>query len=192
MGTGTLEARVKTTISPRIQERLAEVLVDQDDVVKTGQLLARLDDGELKQQVEVAEATRVGGAGQPGAGQADEARALAVEKQARLDHQRVVRFGGDQDHLAGTTSTKPSRPLHVAEADVKRSQAAIVEAESQVVTAEKNLALPEGTSHLHPNSQSLRRAGDAARPRPRRRGRAGRLPAATHLHQRNLGVRLGG
>ena len=31
MGTGTLEARVKTTISPRIQERLAEVLVDQGD-----------------------------------------------------------------------------------------------------------------------------------------------------------------
>lgn len=45
MGTGTLEARVKTTISPRIQERLAEVLVDQNDRVETGQLLARLDDG---------------------------------------------------------------------------------------------------------------------------------------------------
>jgi ABC-type glutathione transport system ATPase component len=44
MGTGTLEARVKTTISPRIQERLAEVLVDQNDRVETGQLLARLDD----------------------------------------------------------------------------------------------------------------------------------------------------
>ncbi|MGB8466003.1 MAG: hypothetical protein WCE49_13715, partial [Terrimicrobiaceae bacterium] len=34
MGTGTLEARVKTTISARIQERLAEVLVDQGDTVK--------------------------------------------------------------------------------------------------------------------------------------------------------------
>ena len=45
MGTGTLEARVKTTISPRLQERLAEVLVDQDDAVKAGQLLARLDEG---------------------------------------------------------------------------------------------------------------------------------------------------
>ncbi len=45
MGTGTLEARVKTTLSPRIQERLAEVLVDQGDYVTAGQLLARLDDG---------------------------------------------------------------------------------------------------------------------------------------------------
>jgi HlyD family secretion protein len=50
MGTGTLEARVKTTISPRIQERLAEVLVDQGDAVSAGQLLARLDDGELKRR----------------------------------------------------------------------------------------------------------------------------------------------
>ena len=51
MRTGTLEARVKTTISPRSQERLAEVLVDQGDAVRNGQLLARLDDGELKMQV---------------------------------------------------------------------------------------------------------------------------------------------
>ena len=42
LGTGTLEARVKTTISPRVSEQLAEVLVDQGDTVKAGQLLARL------------------------------------------------------------------------------------------------------------------------------------------------------
>ncbi len=69
MGTGTLEARVKTTISPRIQERLAEVLVDQNDAVKAGQVLARLDDGELKLQVAVAEAALAGGAGDRGARQ---------------------------------------------------------------------------------------------------------------------------
>ena len=57
MGTGTLEARVKTTVSARIQERLLEVLVDQGDTVKAGQLLARLDDAESKQQVAIAEAT---------------------------------------------------------------------------------------------------------------------------------------
>src|ERR1035438_6362299 len=78
MGTGTLEARVKTTISPRIQERLAEVLVDQNDVVKTGQLLARLDDGELKMQVEVAEATRVAARASLERVKTDEARAEAV------------------------------------------------------------------------------------------------------------------
>ncbi len=41
VGTGTLEARARTTISPRILERLAEVLVDQGDQVESGQLLRR-------------------------------------------------------------------------------------------------------------------------------------------------------
>ncbi|MGC1952430.1 MAG: hypothetical protein WA970_07645, partial [Gammaproteobacteria bacterium] len=36
MGTGTLEARVKTTVGTRIQERLAQVLADQGDRVKAG------------------------------------------------------------------------------------------------------------------------------------------------------------
>ena len=139
MGTGTLEARVKTTISPRIQERLAEVLVDQNDVVKAGQLLARLDDGELKMQVEVSEAARVAARASLERVRTDEARALAVAKQARLDHQRVsdlvtTRVASQQD------LDKAIETLQVANADVKRSQAAIAEAESQVVTAEKNLA----------------------------------------------------
>jgi HlyD family secretion protein len=139
MATGTLEARIKTTISPRIQERLAEVLVDQNDVVKTGQLLARLDDGELKMQVEVAEATRVAARASLERVKTDEARAVAVANQARLDHQRVsdlvaTKIASQQDF------DKAVETLQVAAADVKRSQAAIGEAESQVVTAEKNLA----------------------------------------------------
>ena len=139
MGTGTLEARVKTTISPRIQERLAEVLVDQNDMVKTGQLLARLDDGELKMQVEVAEATRVAARASLERVKTDEARAVAVAKQAQLDHQRVsdlvaTKVASQQDF------DKAIETLQVAGADVKRSQAAIAEAESQVMTAEKNLA----------------------------------------------------
>ena len=84
MGTGTLEARVKTTLSPRIQERLAEVLVDQGDSVKTGQLLARLDDGELKRQVEVAAAAWASAQASLERVKTDKARALAVAKQARL------------------------------------------------------------------------------------------------------------
>ena len=139
MGTGTLEARVKTTISPRIQERLAEVLVDQNDSVAAGQLLARLDDGELRQQVEVANATLVAARASLERVKTDEARSLAVEKQARLEHQR------DTDLLATKISSqadfdKTMEQLNVAEADVKRSRAAIGEAESQVIMAEKNLS----------------------------------------------------
>lgn len=56
MGTGTLEARIRTTISPKIQGRIAEVLVDQGSVVQTRQQLMRLDDEDLAQQVRMATA----------------------------------------------------------------------------------------------------------------------------------------
>ncbi len=78
LGTGTLEARVKTTISPRIQERLAEVLVDQGDYVKTGQLLARLDGSEALQQVGAAKATLSRARATVERVRADEVRAEAV------------------------------------------------------------------------------------------------------------------
>jgi HlyD family secretion protein len=138
MGTGTLEARVKTTISPRIQERLAEVLVDQGDGVRAGRLLARLDDGELMQQVEVATAAVAAARASLERVKTDEARVLAVEKQARLDHQRT------SDLLATKVTSqadfdKAMERLNVAEADVKRSRASIAEAGSQLTTAEKNL-----------------------------------------------------
>lgn len=56
MGTGTLEARIRTTINPKIQGRIAEVLVDQGSLVKAGQLLVRLDDEDLAQPVRMASA----------------------------------------------------------------------------------------------------------------------------------------
>jgi len=139
MGTGTLEARVKTTISPRIQERLAEVVVDQNDTVKAGQLLARLDDGELKMQVEVAAAGLAAAKATAERVRVDESRAQAVELQARRDHKRISEL------LATKVSSqadldKAVEQLSVAQADLKRAQSAITEADAQVLTAEKTLA----------------------------------------------------
>ena len=117
MGTGTLEARVETTISPRIQERLAEVLVDQGDVVKSGQLLARLDDAETKQRVAIAEASLAAARATVERVSADEARSQAVLKQAQQDHQRSIEL------LVGKITSqadldKTAEGLHVAEADL--------------------------------------------------------------------------
>jgi HlyD family secretion protein len=138
MGTGTLDSRVKTTLSPRLQERLAEVLVDQGDFVKTGQLLARLDDGELKQLVAIAEASLAGAQASVERIRADEARARAVEQQARLNHQRTIELLATKV-ASQADLDKALEQLQVAEADVKRSQAAITEASRQAVTAEKTL-----------------------------------------------------
>ena len=138
MGTGTLEARVKTTISPRIQERLSEVFVDQGDAVKAGQLLARLDDAELKQQVAVAEAALAAAHATVERVRADEARARAVLQQAQLDHKRLAELVASKT-ASQSEFDKAIESLRVAEADLTRSQATIAEAQSQVFTSEKNL-----------------------------------------------------
>ena len=139
LGTGTLEARVKTIISPRIQERLNEVLVDQGDSVRANQLLARLDDAELRRQVDVAEASRASAKATAHRVRVDETRAQAVYDQARLDHARTT------DLLATKISSqsdmdKAIERLRIAETDLQRARAASVEAEQQILTAEKTLA----------------------------------------------------
>ncbi|MBI2928533.1 MAG: efflux RND transporter periplasmic adaptor subunit [Verrucomicrobia bacterium] len=138
MGTGTLEAHLKATISPKIQGRLAQVLVDQNDSVRTGQLLALLDDAELKQQVEIANAALAAGRATVERVRADEARARAVATQARLDHTRISELLTTKV-ASQSDLDKATEQLHVAEADLKRAQFAITEAERQVLTAEQTL-----------------------------------------------------
>ena len=138
MGTGTLEARVKTTISARIQERLAEVLVDQGDKVTAGQLLARLDDAEIKQQVAIAEATLAAAKQTVVRVTADLSRSEAVLKQAQLDSERLVGLARTKA-VSQSDADKAIEALHVAEADLKRSHAAIAEAEGLALVAEKSL-----------------------------------------------------
>jgi HlyD family secretion protein len=139
MGTGTLEARIKTTISPRIQERLSELLVDQGDAVSAGQLLARLDDGELKRQAEMAEAALASAKATATRVRVDETRAEAVERQAQQDHKRITDLLKTQVSSAAEMD-KAVEQLHVAESDLLRARAATVEAQKQINTAEKNLA----------------------------------------------------
>jgi HlyD family secretion protein len=138
MGTGTLEARVKTTVSARIQERIAEVLVDQGDKVKPGQLLARLDDAEIRQQVAIAEATLSAAKQTAARVQADLARSEAVLIQARLEHERMTGLVSTRA-ISQSDADKAAEALRVAEADLNRSRATIAEAEGQIAVAGKSL-----------------------------------------------------
>jgi len=138
MGTGTLEARVRSTVSARIQERLMEVLADQGDTVKAGQLLAKLDDAEVTQQVAIAEASLNAAKRTATRVAADLERSEAVLKQARLDEQRLATLV-KSSAVSQTEADKADEALKVAEADLKRANAAIGEAESQVLVAEKTL-----------------------------------------------------
>ncbi len=92
MGTGTLDAHFKSTISPRISGRIQEVLVDMGDQVTAGKLLVKLDDTDLKPQVEIAQASVDVSKATLDRLQADQVQANAALEVSTSDHERALRL----------------------------------------------------------------------------------------------------
>lgn len=138
LGTGTLEARVHASISPKINGRVAVVHVDQNDFIQEDQLLVTLDDAELKELVEVAAANLGAAEASVGRAKAEEERLIAIEKQARLDHERVAELLANKV-AAQSDLDKAVERLAIAEADLKRGESATVEAERHAVAARRTL-----------------------------------------------------
>ncbi len=180
MGTGTLEARVKSTMSPKIAGRVHEIFVDQGDHVKAGQTLFTLDDAELQQQVEIAEATLAFWKASLDRLLADHDQANAVLEGAKKDYERI------QPLVATNTITldegeKSTERLRIAEAGVSRSVAAQVEGRKQITTAERSLAYSD------PSDRAVRWTHRKTLPRSGRHRRAWEPHLDACLHARDLG-----
>ena len=139
MGTGTLEAHFKSTISPRISGRIQEVLVDMGDPVTAGKLLARLDDVEMKPQVEMAQASVAVSQAALDRLQADRSQALAVLEQTTADHKRALDLLPSRA-ISQSDVDKTTADWKTAQAGVARTDAALIEGRKQLIAAETNLA----------------------------------------------------
>lgn len=139
MGTGTLEAHFKSTISPRISGRIQEVLVDMGDSVTAGKLLVKLDDVDMKPQVEIAQASVVVSQAALDRLQADRVQALAVLEQTAANHERALRLrpGGA---ISQEDVDKITADWKIAQAGVTRADAALIEGRKQLIAAETSLA----------------------------------------------------
>ncbi|HRR32173.1 MAG TPA: efflux RND transporter periplasmic adaptor subunit [Candidatus Sumerlaeia bacterium] len=142
MGTGTLTARIQTTISPKIQGRLIDLTVDQNDAVTTGQLLAAMDDSDLREQVAIAKANLEAAEASLNRLLAEEEKAKAVITQARLEHSRSSKLV-DTGAIATSSADKSLEQLQVAEAEGVRAAAAIIEAKKQIAAVERTLRYHE-------------------------------------------------
>lgn len=138
MGTGTLEARVQTTISPKISGRIVELLVDQGDRVSGGDLLVRLDDEELQQQVAIAQANVEAVSAAIVRLTTDKRRSEAVYDQARKSHDRIQNLVL-QNAVSPEDADKAIEALAVGEAGVSRAEAAIAEGQKELVAVERTL-----------------------------------------------------
>jgi HlyD family secretion protein len=138
MGTGTLEARVQAAISAKIQGRLIGVLVDQGDRITKDQLLATLDDADLRQQVEMAKAELEAVKAGVDRSAADVNIAQATAVHARAFYNRVMPLAENkvvsEDDLDNALQKRD-----VAEAQLRRAELAKVELERQLAKAEATL-----------------------------------------------------
>lgn len=75
---GSLRAQERVDVTPRVNGRLLERLVDLGDNVSAGQLIARLDDDEIRQQVQQAEARLT------------VSEATVTQRAAELENARIV------------------------------------------------------------------------------------------------------
>jgi len=138
MGTGTLEARVRATIGPKISGRIAQVLVDQGHKVIKGQKLVLLDDEDLRQQVEIAEAElSVAHAGVEKAVSGIKS-AEATEKEAKTSYARISQLA-PSGAVSVDALEKAQQQMEVAQAELNRAQTAKIEAEKLVIKAEASL-----------------------------------------------------
>jgi HlyD family secretion protein len=135
LGTGTLEARVRAAVSPKISGRIAEVLADQGDRVVKGQRLLLLDDEDLRQQVEMAEAeVSVAHAGVEKA-ESDIQRAEAVEREAKAYHARVSEIASS-GAMSLDSLEKAQKQMQVAQAELVSAKTAMAETQKRVIKAQ--------------------------------------------------------
>ncbi len=138
LGTGNLDARYQNTVSAKIQGRIVELTVDQNDPVKEGQLLVQLDDQELKKSAGIAQAGLDAARATVERVNAEQARAKAVYEQAQRDYNRYTALL-ESKSISVSDVDKSREKLATAEADLTRAAAAIIEAEKQVITAEQKV-----------------------------------------------------
>jgi RND family efflux transporter MFP subunit len=138
MGTGTLEARVHATISPKISGLIAEVLVDQGDKVTKGQTLFTLDDKDLRQQVDVAKADLAAAeaSAEMAASQIKSAEATVKEANSTFNRMSPLVSSGA---VSVDAFEKAQQQMEVAQAMLNQSRAARIEAEKFIAKAEASL-----------------------------------------------------
>ena len=146
MGTGTLEARTSAIVGPKIGGRIVSIAADQGDWVKAGTLLIQLEDGDLKQLVEMAASEAAAATATLGRLGATRHRAEAVLVQARTHHERmeqlVSRGAAPQQDLDNALEA-----LSIAEAELSAAGAAVIEGQKRLDAAERFLEYQQARLH---------------------------------------------
>ncbi len=139
MGTGTLEAQTQVMISSKIAGRIEELSFDEGQSVTAGQVLVRLDDEELQQQVAIAAANVQVAESSIDRLKSDQARAVAVVTQTTRSHDRKVSLAA-QNAISSEELDQSLEALTVAQSGLAAAEFAIVEGQKSLLAARESLA----------------------------------------------------
>jgi RND family efflux transporter MFP subunit len=123
---GYVTARRQATVSAKVTGKVVEVLIEEGMKVKEGQVLARLDDSNVKTSLDVAEA------------ELKSTRLTLEETRAQLK-QADLEFSRDTD-LANAKLISPS-DLDKAESDAMTLRARVSRQQQDITTAERQVSL---------------------------------------------------
>ncbi len=141
-GNGTVEAKVVVAVSTKVTGRIQELLVDQGDHVKAGQLLATLEGEDFRQQVLQAQA----GVERAQAGlhleEANYRKAQASLVLAEKSHQRVKTLG-ERSFASLQDVDERTAALAVAQRELERSRAVLDTVRRDQQGLRANLAFAE-------------------------------------------------
>jgi len=115
--TGTLSATSTVTVGSQVSGQITDVLVDFNDAVEKGQVLARIDPATFQAQIEQ-------GSAQVNSARASLAQAQATLRNAQLDYDRKAALAGQQ---------------LVARSDVDLARAALDQARAQATAAQAQI-----------------------------------------------------
>jgi RND family efflux transporter MFP subunit len=121
---GSLRAKQRVEVTPKASGRLLEIRVDRGDRVRAGQIVARLEDDELRQQVRSAEAAQ------------QVARASLAQREAELANRKSELERYRNLSADGVVS---SQQLETASTAVEVTQAQMNLAQAQIAQAEAEL-----------------------------------------------------
>ncbi len=123
---GYVVARREATVSSKVTGKVMEVLVEEGMTVKEGQVLARLDDTNVRASLQLAEAQLVA------------AKSAVGETQARLD-EGLKEFKRVTNLAANKIATQAD--LDKAEAEVNSLRARLEQQKTEITVAERQVAL---------------------------------------------------
>lgn len=172
-GLGTVEARVLSKVGFEASATLIELLTDHGNVVRKGQVLARLNVGEQEAKVAKARAALAIARVNIRRAEANLEKARAVYAQKELANRRKQSLAG-RDVVSQQSAEEALRDVAVAKADVSvadselaSARALITDAEAQVQFEEKLLAHRTLTApydaivvERHKEAGSVIKAGD--------------------------------